>query len=315
MKKIFVDGQHGTTGIKIFEMLKNHEGIELIEIPEQDRKNSIEKSERYGRADLVILCLPDKASREAFSHLMHVKAKVIDSSTAFRVDTDWVYGLPELGKSSREKIKNAKWVTNPGCYSTGFLLALEPLVKSGVIPEDYPVTSYSITGYSGGGRTMISEFESYGEKRSMDVCCRPKNLDLKHKHLPEMKKYAHLKYNPSFIPIVGNFYNGMLVFLPIHSYLLPKKITPDDMRKILKENYEREPFISVISKEETDAIGSGFISPTALNGTNRVEIFVTGHKDQIMLISRLDNLGKGASGAAVQNMNIMLGFDELEGLL
>lgn len=314
MKKIFVDGQHGTTGIKIFDRLKNHDGIEIIEIPEQDKKNPVEKEKRFAKADIVILCLPDEASREAMKTLKNVNAKVIDTSTAYRVDPEWVYGMPELDKFSREKIRGAKWVSNPGCYPTGFLLALAPLVKNGVLPRDYPVTSYAITGYSGGGRNMITEFESYGEKRREEVCSRPKNLDLKHKHLPEMKKYAHLKENPLFVPIVGNFYNGMLVFLPLHPALLTGKFTPGDIREILAERYEKEPFISVVSKEETEVISSGFISPTGLNGTNRVEIFVTGHEEQILVISRLDNLGKGASGAAVQNMNIMLGFDENEGL-
>jgi N-acetyl-gamma-glutamyl-phosphate reductase len=314
MKKIFVDGAHGTTGLKIFDRLKNHSGIEIIEIPEEVKKNPAEKEKRFRDADLVILCLPDEASKEVFASLKNEGIRIIDTSTAFRVDPEWIYGMPELEKNSRKKIKNAKWVSNPGCYPTGFLLALAPLVKSGAVPGEYPVSSYAITGYSGGGKKMISEFESYSRDRLIDVCCRPKNLDLKHKHLPEMKKYAHLKNYPHFVPIVGNFYNGMLVFLPLFPSLLSKKFNPDDIREILTESYKNETFVRVASKEESEVIGSGFISPADLNGTNRAEIFVTGHKDQILVISRLDNLGKGASGAAVQNMNIMLGFDELDGL-
>ncbi len=314
MKKIFVDGQHGTTGIKIFERLSKHDGVEIIEIPDEIKKETAEKEKRFGEADLVILCLPDDASKEVMETLKKVRAKVIDTSSAYRVDPGWVYGMPELEKNSREKIKNAKWVSNPGCYPTGFLLALSPLVKIGAVPRDYPVTSYAVTGYSGGGKKMISDFESYGKDRSMEICCRPKNLDLRHKHLPEMKKYAHLKQYPHFVPIVGNFYNGLLVFLPLIPALLSKKFHPDDIREILMERYEKEPFVKIVSKEETEVISSGFISPVELNGTNRIDIFVTGHEEQILVISRLDNLGKGASGAAVQNMNIMLGFDESMGL-
>jgi N-acetyl-gamma-glutamyl-phosphate reductase len=314
VKRIFVDGQHGTTGLKIYDLLKAHQGVEIISIPEDKRKDPSEKLKRYGEADLVILCLPDEASREAAVLLKNTGAKVIDSSNAFRTNPDWVYGLPELSKENRLKIKTARLVSNPGCYATGFILASAPLVKSGVLPPDYPAVSYSITGYSGGGRSMIEDFISFPPERSDEICCRPKNLMLRHKHLPEMKKYSGLSKSPHFIPIVGNFYNGMLIFLPVIVTLLNKKYTAEDFRDILAEYYRNESFIRVVPVEESDALGDGFIAPTDLNGTNMLEIFVTGSDDRIMITARLDNLGKGASSAAVQNMNLMLGFDEWESL-
>ncbi len=315
MKKIFVDGAHGTTGLKIFERLKNRDDIEMIEISEEDKKNPAEKEKRYKQADLVILCLPDDASKEAVQILKKTGAKVIDTSTAFRTDPDWVYGMPELNKNNRGKIKASKMVSNPGCYPTGFILALAPFIQRGIVPVNYPVVSYVVTGYSGGGKKMIADFESKDKSVWEEICARPKNLNLHHKHLPEMKKYTGLAEYPHFVPIVGNFYNGLLVFIPLYPSGLRGKNTPGTLREILLEHYKNERFIKIISKEETDKIGDGFISPTGCNETNNMEIFVTGHEEQILLIARLDNLGKGASGAAVQNMNLMLGFDESAGLV
>ncbi len=315
MKKIFVDGRHGTTGIRIFERLANHPGVEVIPIPYDKRKDPSEKLKRYREADLVILCLPDDASREAAPMLSNVDAKVIDSSTAFRVDAGWTYGLPELGPDIRKNIRSATRVSNPGCYATGFILAIAPLVKNGVMPPDYPVVSYSVTGYSGGGRSMIEDFESVPPEKHEEICSRPKNLTIRHKHLPEMKMYAGLKRLPHFIPIVGDYYNGMLVMVPVITSLLDKKYSAEGIREILREYYKNESFIRVVPGRESDSLGDGFLSPTALNSTNMLEIFVTGSEERIMITSRLDNLGKGASGAAVQNMNLMLGFDENESLL
>jgi N-acetyl-gamma-glutamyl-phosphate reductase len=318
--KIFIDGDAGTTGLKIRERLKHRPDLEILQIAVKKRKDLAEKKKLYDKANLVILCLPDDAAREAVLLINDRKTKIVDCSTAHRCETGWAYGLPELrkGKSRSEKyrqlIKTAQRVSVPGCYATGFTLAVNPLSSPELINPNMPIFCTAITGYSGGGKEMIKHFETFHPRNAPEICCRSKNLDGKHKHLPEMKMYSLLNNEPSFIPVVGNFYNGMLVHVSLIDHGC-SFLTPEFVRIELEGVYRDEKFIKVISKEETDKIGSGFLSPTTLNETNRAEIFIFGQSGNITLVTRLDNLGKGSSGAAVQCMNLMLGIEETAGLL
>jgi len=311
--KIFIDGQHGTTGLEIHDRLAKRDDVTVLEIPVEARKDPRARSEYLNAADIVFLCLPDDAAREAVTLVTHSSTRVIDASTAHRVADGWVYGIPELNPGQRERIRRANRVCVPGCYASGFALCLHPLVAGGIVPPDYPVTSHAVTGYSGGGRQMIALYESPDQDRQ-EIASRPKNLNLAHKHLPEMQKYGLLANPPLFFPVVGDFYRGMLVFVPLILRLLSRGTTAEQVRGYLEQYYAGERFVQVKPKHECEAIADGFLSPLGCNGTNRLEIFVFSRGDNALLVARLDNLGKGASGAAVQNMNLMLGIDEGSGL-
>ncbi len=315
MKKIFIDGQEGTTGLQIFDRLKDRDDIQLLEIPHEKRKDADTKKEFLNQANLVILCLPDGPSKESVGLIKNPETKVIDASTAHRTSVGWTYGLPELNANHRDKIRESKRVANPGCYPTGFILTLYPLVHKNIVPVDYPAIIHAVSGYSGGGKKLINLYENQENKGRDYFSYRPYALGTKHKHVNEMQEITGLKHAPFFSPAVGNFYEGMLINVPLVSRLLNKKVEAKEIRDILYEYYASEPFVKVMEFEKTDFLDNGFLSPTECKGTNRVELFVFDHADQILLISRLDNLGKGASGAAVQNMNIMLGFDERKGLI
>jgi N-acetyl-gamma-glutamyl-phosphate reductase len=314
MFNVFIDGQEGTTGLKIHERLIARKEINLLEIPNEDRKNTAVKKQFYNQADVVILCLPDDAAREALELMNDGKTRVIDSSTAFRTAEGWTYGIPELYPDQRAKIRQANRVTNPGCHATGFNMALYPLIAKGLVPLDYPVVAYSITGYSGGGKKLIGIYETDVSESGELNGPRHYALTLKHKHIPEMQKITGLTYAPMLMPVVSNFYQGMVVSIPLETRLLNKKATASEVCDILAGYYASEPFVRVIPFEADAFLNNGFLSPTDCNGTNRIDIFVFGNDRQILLASRLDNLGKGASGAAVQNMNIMLGIEESTGL-
>ncbi|WP_022665117.1 N-acetyl-gamma-glutamyl-phosphate reductase [Desulfospira joergensenii] len=315
MYKIFIDGQEGTTGLQIKERLEAREDIELIEIPGDKRKDIEVKREIINHSDLVILCLPDAAARESVSLAENETPRFIDASTAHRTHEDWVYGLPEMEPDHRRKIAEARFVANPGCYPTGFILAVRPLIRLGIMPKDYPATVHALSGYSGGGKKLIAAHGSRPLEEVDRIASRPYGFSLKHKHIPEMQKYAGLTHAPVFSPQVGHFYNGMLVNIPLFPHLLNRKSTPDQIRDALIRYYENEPFVRVMEGPDEDHLEGPFLSPLGCNATNRVEIFVFGHEDQILLTSRLDNLGKGASGAAVQNLNIMMGAGEDTGLI
>lgn len=310
--KVFVDGQSGTTGLKINERLNSRKDIEILAIPEENKKDPKIKKEFLNSADIVFLCLPDEAAKESVSLIENKTTKVIDASTAHRTHPEWTYGLVEYEKPHREKIKNSNRICVPGCHATGFILGLYPLVKNKIVPEDYPITAHSITGYSGGGKKLIEKFETNQNKISWKST-RHYALTLTHKHLPEMKKYAMLKENPLFTPIVGNFYNGMAVGIPIHRKLLSKNVNLKDIYEILSEHYENEYFIKVY-EGNNELLEEGYFDPTACNETNNAEIFVFGNEEQFLILTRLDNLGKGASGAAIQIMNILTNTDEKLGL-
>ncbi len=306
--KVFIDGEAGTTGLQIAERLKGRTDLDLISIDADKRKDADERARMINRADVVILCLPDEASRLAVSLVANPNTVIIDASTAHRVATGWVYGFAEMDKSQRAAIAAAKRISNPGCYPTGFIALVRPLVAAGIIPADWPVTVNAISGYSGGGKPMIAEFE---ENQTADNY-RIYGLGQTHKHPPEMKKFTGLTHLPMFTPAVGRFAQGMIVEVPLPLWALPGKPTRKDVLKVLEAAYKGERFVKVVAPAEADALKS--LDAEGCNGTNRLEIYVFGTDDEARLVARLDNLGKGASGAAVQNLNIALGLDEDAGL-
>jgi N-acetyl-gamma-glutamyl-phosphate reductase len=312
--KIFVDGQEGTTGLRIHEYLSKREDLEILKIDLNKRKDQDARRELLNEADLVFLCLPDSASKESVSLITNASTKVIDASTAFRTDPEWTYGLPELSNSQREAIKNSFRISNPGCHATGFILSIYPLIHAGIMPKDYPVTGYSITGYSGGGKKLIGKYENpEGNLQALNVPTHYA-LKLNHKHLPEMQLRSGLMYPPLFTPVVANYYKGLAMSVPVFPRLLNKKITARDVQEFLSSYYATERFVRVMPFESDTYLEDGYFNIASCNDTNMVDIFVFGNDDQILLLSRFDNLGKGASGAAIQNMNIMLGLDEGIGL-
>lgn len=313
-KQVFIDGQAGTTGLEIKERLTARADIELVEIEEEKRKDPVRKKEILNSVDLTILCLPDGPAKDAVALIDSDTTRVIDASTAHRVDPAWDYGFPELHKEYRAQIADSKRVSNPGCHATGFIAGIYPLVQSGVIAPDYPISATSITGFSGGGKGLIEKYTAATGAEKSKFAARPYALGLTHKHLPEMSRVCGLSTAPQFYPIVGDFERGMLVSMPLFTRLFEKKMNAADLRELLAEHYEGQQFIDVKPYDLEAAVEEGFLSAVECNNTNRLEIFVFGHDDQITLVSRLDNLGKGASGAAVQNMNIMLGLDEATGL-
>ncbi len=312
--KVFIDGQAGTTGLLIYERLKDRQDIELLEIPAAERKNMQVKRQYLNDADLVILCLPDEAAIESVSMIDNAETKVIDASTAHRTAEGWVYGLPELNPGQRELIRNSKRISNPGCYPTGLVLALNPLTSSGLVPADYPITVHAFSGYSGGGNKLIDAYENHSGSQE-EIAARPYALNLNQKHVPEMQKWTGLKNPPIFAPAVGNYYKGMLVCTPLHINMLSRKVSPEDVWQILSDYYAGETFVKVMPFNDSSYMEGAFLSPLACNDTNLVELFVFGNADHINLVARLDNLGKGSSGAAVQSLNILLGLDETTGLI
>ncbi len=310
--KVFIDGSAGTTGLQIYERMAKRDDIELITLTEENRKDANARKEAINSSDITFLCLPDAAAVEAVS-LAGDKVRIIDASTAHRTNDAWAYGFPELSAEHRAAIADSKRVANPGCYASGFISLVYPLVKAGVIPADYPVTSHAVSGYSGGGKKMIATLEGADKTFEMNSP-RQYALGQAHKHIPEMQKICGLTYRPMFNPIVDDYYAGMVVSVPIIARTLPKKYTPADIREILAAHYEGQRFVKVMELGGTETLPDGFLPANTLEGTNNMQLFVFGNDEQILLCSRLDNLGKGASGAAVQNMNIMLGLDEGLGL-
>jgi len=313
---VFIDGRHGTTGLKIDERLSVRPDLEILAIPEAERKNQAVKAEYINRADIVFLCLPDAAARESVALLApgNTRTRFLDTSTAHRTHPDWVYGLPELDGDQRARIRSAQKVAVPGCHASGFILLLHPLVVAGIVPRSYPVSAWSVTGYSGGGKEMIASYEMPETLPESMFSPRFYALGLTHKHLPEMRAQTGLSEKPLFTPIVGNFAQGMVVAVPILPRLLEKPVTPANVRAFLNEYYAGEHFVRVMPLDPEVSLDQGFLPATACNDTNRAEIFVFGHAEQILLAARFDNLGKGASGAAIQCMNLMLGVEEGEGL-
>lgn len=305
---IFIDGEAGTTGLEIRERLEARSDLELLLLGDR-RRDVAARREALNSADAVILCLPDDAAKEAVGMIENPKVRVIDASTAYRVDPDWTYGFAEMAPGQREKIATSTRVSNPGCYPTGFIGLVRPLVSAGIIPAGWPVTVNAVSGYSGGGKAMIAEFES-GEAEAY----RAYGLTLKHKHVPEMTLHTGLERKVLFAPAVGSYRQGMLVEVPLHLSVLPRSPSVEVVHGALVEAYAGQRFVEVASLEETEAMTG--IDPEGLNGTNRLKLHVFGDRggEQVRLVALLDNLGKGASGAAVQNLNLMLGLAEDAGL-
>ena len=308
MKKIFIDGAAGTTGLRIFDRLRERTDLELILLPEQLRKEQAARKEALNSADVAFLCLPDDAAREAVSLLENNNTVVIDTSTAHRVAPGWVYGFPEIG-GRREQVKNARRIANPGCHASGFVALIAPLREAGVLPSDAKLSAVSLTGYSGGGKKMIAAYEA-PEPDPLFAAPRLYGLSQKHKHLPEMAAVAGLDHAPIFSPIVAPYYAGMEVVVPLHKEEL--SCGADELSAIYRAYYPQGSGLVSFAEHADEA---GFVSACAFSGRDDMEITVFGNEDRILLVSRFDNLGKGASGAAIQNMNLVLGLEETCGLV
>ena len=312
--KVFIDGKEGTTGLKIFERFAKRSDLEIIEIDEEKRKDSSERAKCINASDFTFLCLPDAASIEAVSLCTNPKTRIIDASTAHRVNPAWAYGFPELDKSFREKIEKSNRVANPGCYASGFNAIAYPLVKSEIMPKDYPVCANAVSGYSGAGKKAIALYEADGRNFELDSP-RLYALTQGHKHLPEMKIIPGLEYEPIFNPYVCDYFQGMTVTIGLFTRLLAKKVTAKDVWEMFASHYDGCNFVKVAGFMGEGTLAEPFIPANTLANTNMMEVFVYGNDDRICVTTRLDNLGKGASGAAVQSLNIMMGLDETTGLV
>lgn len=310
--KVFIDGSEGTTGLRIFERFEGRDDVELMKISSELRKDPAERKRLINESDITFLCLPDVAARESVSLVENENVRIIDTSTAHRTLPDWAYGFAELSKEHREKIKNGKRIAVPGCYATGFISLMYPMIKGGVMDATVPVSSFGISGYSGAGKKAIAVYESENRETMYDAP-REYALTQSHKHLKEMKAITGLSREPLFSPIVCDYYSGMVVSMPLYTEFLNKYKGVDDLRKYFMEYFAGEPFIRVMEKgaeEET----LNMLPGNQCSGYDGLHIYVTGNDERIVLSSQFDNLGKGASGAAIQCLNIVLGCDETKGL-
>jgi len=321
---VFIDGEAGTTGLQIRQRLERRSDLEVVSIDPARRKDADARAELLNGVDAVVLCLPDDAAREAVAMVTSNAVRIVDASTAYRVAPDWAYGFPEMAAGQRAAIAGSTRVSNPGCYPTGFIALVRPLTAAGLVPADFPVTVNAISGYSGGGKGLIAEFDGPVASGTADAF-RPYGMNMAHKHLPEMQRHAGLKHPPVFAPSVGRYAQGMIVEVPLQLWALPGKPDPADLHVALEAAYAGEQFVEVASGAEcaelakTRAGAGGYVAaldPESLNDTNRMRLFVfpNAERTQVRLVALLDNLGKGASGAAVQNLNLMLGLDEGAGL-
>ena len=309
---VFVDGQEGTTGLRIHEYLAARTDVEVLKIAADKRKDSAERARLLNAADVAFLCLPDAASREAAAMVTNPRTCLIDASTAHRTVPGWAFGLPELAPGQRDLLRQSKRIANPGCHASAFILLLRPLVDAGLVAPETPVTATSITGYSGGGKKMIEQYEAGGDP--VLTAPRPYGLALAHKHLPEMMAHTGLARPPVFMPVVSSFYKGLAVSVPLHLSQLRAGASGADLHQALATHYAGERFIRVMPLSDPATLENGFFDVQACNDTNRVDVFVFANERQVLLMARLDNLGKGASGAAVQAMNVHLRLDEGLGL-
>ncbi len=309
--RVFIDGSEGTTGLRIHERFSGRDDIELLTISSELRKDPAERKRLINASDITFLCLPDAAAIESVSLVENEDVVIIDTSTAHRTDEGWAYGFAELSESHRDAIRNGKRIAVPGCHATGFIAAVYPMIAGGLMLADYPVSAFSLTGYSGGGRKMIAAYEA--EDKPEDLYApREYALTQQHKHLKEMQKITGLSRTPLFNPIVDDYYSGMVVTVPLYTDMLEVKNIVD-VRKFFAEFYQGQRFITVADGEDETA-SSGFISGNQLSGYDGLKIYITGNDERILITSQFDNLGKGASGAAMQCMNIVLGCDEAMGL-
>lgn len=310
--KVFIDGSEGTTGLRIHERLDNRDDIELLTIAPELRKDPAERSHLINSSDITFLCLPDSAAREAVALVTNQNVRIIDASTAHRTEAGWAYGFPELSAKHRKAIRTGKRIANPGCHASGFISLVYPLIAGGILPADYPVASFSLTGYSGGGKKMIAQYEASDRDAELDAP-REYGLSQQHKHLKEMRLITGLSRAPLFTPIVSDYYSGMVVNVPLYTDLLNTTQTPESLQAFFADYYANEPFVKVMPLGAESEM-SGFLSGNHLSGYDGMQIYITGNENRIQLSSVFDNLGKGASGAAIQCFNIMTGCDETKGL-
>lgn len=312
MKKVFIDGSEGTTGLRINERFANRDDVTILKINPELRKDPNERKKLINESDITFLCLPDAASEESVSLIENPDVCVIDTSTAHRVADGWTYGLPELNEGQREAIRNSKRIAVPGCYATGFICLAHPLIAGGIMKSDYPVSAFAISGYSGAGKKTIAVYEG-DEKPEEFNSPREYALTQMHKHLPEMQKYAGLDKKPLFSPIIADYYSGMLVSIPLYTEYMQGKPGLEKIHEAYEKHFAGEKFVKVMplgSESETN----GFLGSNNASGWDGLQIFVTGNEERVVVSSRFDNLGKGASGAAIQCMNILLSCDEAKGL-
>lgn len=313
MKKIFIDGAEGTTGLKIFERFKDRTDIEILKIDSELRKDEEERKKFINASDITFLCLPDAAAIEAVKLVENPDTVIIDTSTAHRTVEGWAYGFPELDKDQRAKIASSKRIGNPGCYATGFISLVNPLVKEGILPKNYPLSCFAVSGYSGGGKKLIAQYEDADRDKKFGAA-RMYGWGQTHKHLKEMQIITGIDKAPLFSPLTTDYFSGMMVQVPLFADMLSKKVSPAELRDILAKYYEGERFVKV-APFGADVEKGNVIFSDEMSGRDDLVIYVTGNDDRIVVASSFDNLGKGASGAAIQNMNIVLGIDEATGLV
>ncbi len=307
--RIFIDGQAGTTGLEIAARLRCREDLELLTIPDAERKDPTARAACFDQADVAILCLPDAAAREA-AILAQGRCRLIDASSAHRTEANWVYGLPELAPEQPGRIAEAARVANPGCYPTGFILCVRPLIRAGLLPADSALSVHALSGYSGGGKAMIESYQSASTAQIESWGTRPYALGLRHKHIPEMAYHAGLKRQPLFTPMVGAFYKGMITQTPLFTDQLSHGAGRAEVVATLGAAYADSDFVRIVEADDLPGLEGGLLCPSARNDSNRLDICVFGQGDTLLLTARYDNLGKGASGAAVQNLNLMLGVEQ-----
>lgn len=310
--KIFIDGSEGTTGLRIYERFEGRDDIELIRIAPELRKDVNERRRLINQSDITFLCLPDDAARESVSLVENENVKIIDTSTAHRTQEGWAYGFPELSKAHRQKIKEGKRIAVPGCYATGFITGIYPLIEGEILPKDYPVSAFALSGYSGAGKKTIAVYEADKRDKELDAP-REYALTQNHKHLKEMQKITGLSKAPLFSPIICDYYSGMLLTTPFYTDMLNGAKTPEKIHEYLTDYYAGKKFVKVMPFGK-EADYNGFLAGNACAGWDGIEIYVTGNEDRVLVSTRFDNLGKGASGAAIQCLNIMLGCEEDKGL-
>ncbi len=313
MYKIFIDGKEGTTGLKIYERFANRRDIEILLIDDEKRKDPEERAKMINASDFTFLCLPDAASIEAVKLCTNPKTRILDASTAHRTNPEWAYGFPELSAEHRAKIARSSRVAVPGCYASGFASIVYPLVKNGIITPDYPIVCHAVSGYSGAGKKAIAQYEA-PDRNSELKSPRLYALTQEHKHLPEMQQISGLAYKPVFNPYVCDYFQGMTVTVSLFTRLMNKKLTGKELTEVYKEQYNSSRFVKCAEFMGEGTLTENFIPANTLAGTNNMQIFVCGNEERLVITSRFDNLGKGASGAAVQCMNIMMGIDEGTGL-
>ena len=311
--KIFIDGSEGTTGLRIYERFEGRDDIELLQISSELRKDVAERKRLINESGITFLCLPDAAARESVSLVENENVRIIDTSTAHRTESGWAYGFPELSAAHRDAIKNGKRIAVPGCHATGFMSVVYPLVAGGILPADYPVAAFSLTGYSGGGKKMIAEYEAEGRNKDIDAP-REYALTQQHKHLKEMKAITGLAREPLFSPIVADYYSGMVVSVPLYTEYLKSHKNPKELTEYFAQYYQGEKFVQVVENGNEDLYG-GMLAGNTLSGWDGLKIYITGNEERVVVSAQFDNLGKGASGAAVQCLNILMGCEENKGLV